>query len=182
MLVLTLQGTSDYQAAWLLDDEYGDVEDDNDDEDDEDGDAAMGSRGGDGSDEDPPELGDLIDDDDGTGEAMFCLVVKWEGLSFELFIIQNRIIERLHGYWTQVSCLPSHETCLPNVYYCQALSWPWMRTMLRRTRLFIASFESSTRCSDSRSKRSTLTRSMCRPTSQPASDFRNIGALDSLQI
>ena len=61
-----LSGTSEYPAAWLLDDESGDEEGE-DDEGDEDGDAAMGSAEGLSEDE-APELGDLVDDDDGTGE------------------------------------------------------------------------------------------------------------------
>ena len=60
-------GTSDYQAAWLLDDDLVDGDDasSEDDNDGEGSDAAMGSGGGD---EDPPELEDLLDDEDGTGE------------------------------------------------------------------------------------------------------------------
>ena len=60
-------GTSEYQAAWLLDSSEDEDEEDDEEEEEDGGDAAMAGR--DGSDEEAPELEDLVDEEDGTGEC-----------------------------------------------------------------------------------------------------------------
>ena len=64
---ILVAGTSEYQAAWLLDSSEDEDEEDDEEEEEDGGDAAMAGR--DGSDEEAPELEDLVDEEDGTGEC-----------------------------------------------------------------------------------------------------------------
>ena len=83
-LISRLSGTSEYQAAWLLDgsDDEGEVLSDGE-EAEGDEDEAAGEAMEQDEDEEPFELGDLVDDDDGAGMGV---LMKFDPPHFTLHV------------------------------------------------------------------------------------------------